>query len=80
MDEIMSDYSGTTNYTDTFTATTSTDSTCGDVLSFTGNIRNFFNNYDVWPKGIQDPSIEFKYIPKWHIIQGYKNQIIKMWD
>ncbi len=77
----MSNYSGTADYSDTFTATTSTDSTCGNVLSFTAYTNwNFRNNYNIWPKGIQDPLTEVKYIPKWHIIQGYKNQITKMWD
>ncbi len=81
MDETMSNYSGTANYYDTFTATTSTDSNYGNILSFTANTNlNFSNNYDMWPKGIQDPLIEFKYTPKWHIIKGYKNQITKMWD
>ena len=54
---------------------------CGNVLSFTSYTNwNFRNNYNIWPKGIEDPEIEFKYTPKWHIIQGYKNQITKMWD
>ena len=26
------------------------------------------------------PYKEVKYIPKWHITQGYKNQIKTMWD
>ena len=73
---------GGTTASDAITFTASTDNTySGNVLSLTANTTwNFYNNYEIWPKGIQDPSTEFKYIPKWHILLGYKLQMQLMWD
>ena len=67
---------------DNVTFTTSTDgSYSGKILSLTANTTwNNYNNYKMWPRGVQDPSTEFKYIPKWHILLGYKNQLKTMWD
>ena len=84
----MSNYNGDatwwggTTASDNITYTTSTDgSYSGNILSLTANTTwNFYNNYDVWPKGVQDPSTESKYAPKWHILLGYKSQINTMWD
>jgi len=60
-------------------STTATDGSC--TLNFTTNTTwSFLDDYSEWPKGISDPSIEFKYTPKWHILQGFKNQIKHMWD
>ena len=82
-------WSGTDTCTtsDNITFTASTDGTSdglfysGNILSLTANTTwNYHNNYEVWPKGIQDPSTELKYTPKWHIILGYKSQIHTMWD
>lgn len=59
--------------------TSTTDGTC--ILNFTTNSTwSFIDNYSVWPKGISDPSMESKITPKWHILQGFKNQIKHMWD
>jgi len=70
-----------TSTSSNFTATTSTDdSYSGNILSLTTNSTWIFDDYTQWPKGVQDPSTEFKYTPKWHIIQGYKAQMKKMWN
>ena len=72
--------------TSNITFTASTDDTyggfySGNILSLTANTTwDFHKNYDVWPKGVQDPSTELKYTPKWHILLGYKTQIHTMWD
>ncbi len=51
------------------------------ILNLTVNTTwNYLNNYSEWPKGVSDASFEKKYTPKWHILQGYKNQIDTMWD
>jgi len=75
-------WNGTATTNDNFTFTTSTDGiTCGNILSYTANTTwDFYNNYDMWPRGVQDPSTEHKYAPKWHILLGYKNQLKIMWD
>ena len=72
----------TASANDTLTFTTSTDgSNYGNILSLTPNTTwDFLNNYEMWPKGVSDPSTEFKYVPKWHILLGYKNQMCSMWD
>ena len=72
----------TTTTSDNITFTTSTDgSYSGNLLSLTTNTTwSNYNNFDVWPKGIQDPSTELKYSPKWHILLGYKIQMLLMWD
>ena len=76
----------TTSNSDTLTFTASTDGICdglysGSILSLTTNTTwDFHKNYDMWPRGVQDPSTEFKYIPKWHILLGYKAQIHTMWE
>ena len=75
-------WGGTATTNDNFTFTASTDgSTYGNILSLTANTTwDFYNNYDMWPRGVQDPSTESKYNPKWHILLGYKNQLKIMWD
>ncbi len=93
MDETMND--GTTNripffWTSTDSAgvtiaagdsmTYTTDNYNGAILSLTSNTSWNLNNYSQWPKGVSDASFEKKYTPKWHILQGYKNQIDTMWD
>ncbi len=73
----------TTSDTITFTAYAdgSNISYSGNILSLTSNTTwNSYKNYDMWPKGVQDPSTEFKYSPKWHILLGYKYQMLLMWD
>ncbi len=60
--------------------TYTTDGTTGNILSFTSNTSWNLNDYSVWPKGVSDASFEKKYTPKWHILQGYKNQMDTMWD
>ncbi len=79
------DATATTGDTLTFTASTDDDSSgfySGNILSLTTNTTWDYhnNNYDLWPKGVQDPTTEFKYTPKWHILLGYKSQIQVMWD
>ena len=65
----------------TFTTTDGTGTYSGNILSLTANTTwDFHNNYDVWPRGVQDPSTEFKYTPKWHILLGYEKQIPLMWN
>ena len=72
----------TATTSDDITFTASTDgSYSGNILSLTANTTwSNYNNYEIWPKGIQDPSTEFKYTPKWHILLGYENQMNTMWD
>ncbi len=59
-----------------------TTSTALDVNAFTltSNTSWNLNDYSQWPKGVSDASFEKKYTPKWHILQGYKNQMESMWD
>ena len=66
---------------DTYTESLTVGST-SDVNAFTltSNTSWNLNNYSVWPKGVSDASFEKKYTPKWHILQGYKNQMKSMWD
>ncbi len=72
---------GGTTASDNITFTTSSDTYSGNILSLTANTTwNFYNNYKVWPKGVQDPSTESKYTPKWHILLGYKSQMSRMWE
>ncbi len=83
-------WNGGTDTIDTTTATTgdnitftaSTDGMySGNILSLTTNTTwSNYNNYEIWPKGVQNPSTEFKYTPKWHILLGYENQIKLMWN
>ena len=72
----------TVTTSDNITFTASTDGTySGNILSLTANTTwDFYNNYEIWPKGVQDPLTEFKYSPKWHILLGYKIQMQLMWD
>lgn len=80
MDEIMN--SGSTRWMDLGPynySTTATDSTC--TLNFTTNTTwSFLDNYYEWPKGVSDPSMEFKYMPKWHVLRGFKEQFKTMWN
>ncbi len=57
-----------------------TSSTADSLLSFTVNTSWNETDYAKWPKGIQNTSTEFKYTPKWHILQGYRIQFGSMWD
>jgi len=67
---------------DSFTYTTDNSnwSYPGHILSLTSNTSWNLNNFSVWPKGVSDYSTEKKYKPKWHITQGYKNQMGSMWN
>jgi len=61
--------------------TYTTDNYNGSILSLTSNTTwDYLNNFSKWPKGVSDESFEKKYMPKWHIKLGYKNQIKTMWD
>ena len=61
------------------TSTTASDTT--SILNFVGpSTWSVLVNLDEWPKGVSDQSFEKKYTPKWHILQGYKNQMKSMWD
>ena len=76
MDEIMNN---NTNGIDSTSTIYTTDNI--STLAFTVNTTwDFLNNYYEWPKGVPDYSFEKKYTPKWHIKEGYKNQMKIMWD
>lgn len=58
-----------------------------DVTTLTGSTNTYNLTTDgtaVWfPYYYEStwlPCTETNYIPKWHITQGYKNQIKSMWD
>jgi len=76
-------WSGTDTCTGSSNITFTTDgvSSFGNILSLTANTTwEVQKNYDLWPKGVQDPTTELKYTPKWHILLGYKIQLQIMWD
>ena len=73
MDETMSDYP----YVNTWDVTTTTGSTNTYNLTTDGTSSVWFPYYQ---ESIWLPYEEEKYTPKWHIAQGYKNQIKSMWD
>jgi len=67
------------NYISTYMTTNGTDSNTGCSFTFPTDF-SLSNDYYEWPKGISNYSTEKKYKPKWHITQGYKNQMNSMWD
>ena len=72
MDETMNNYSTA----GTWDVTTTTSSTNTYDLTTDGAATWFpYYNESTWL-----PYDETDYIPKWHIAQGYKNQIKSMWD
>ncbi len=71
---------GRTTFTSTDGASLVNFTTDGtSTLNFTVNTLWNLIDYYVWPKGVSDYSTEQKYKPKWHITEGYKNQMDSMW-
>ena len=73
MDETMNNYSTASSWD----LTTTTGSTINTYNLSTDGTGVWFPYYD---ESTWLPYIETKYIPKWHIKEGYKNQIKSMWD
>ncbi len=73
MDETMNNYS--TAGTWDVTTTTGSTNMYNLTTNETGSIWFPYYQESIWL-----PYEEIKYTPKWHIIQGYKNQIKTMWD
>jgi hypothetical protein len=70
----MDDHTNNTLFVNSTACTTAC--TTDGTLSFTSD-NSWFPYYD---ESTWLPYHETKYTPKWHIIQGYKNQFKSMWD
>lgn len=65
----------TTNCTDSQTLSFTTDTSDGSMTLGVNDVWFPYYMESTWI-----PYCEEKYIPKWHITQGYKNQMKIMWN